>query len=83
MWKVGFCCGVERDSGLWNGFWKIFSRWVVRYEPQATAVELAQLGGEGGFPTVWGNVPKGQKGKASFKNGGQAVPLNEVLIRWY
>ena len=47
LWKVGFGCGVERDCGLWNGSWKIFSRWVVRYEPQATAVELAQLGGEG------------------------------------
>ena len=29
---------------------------------------------EGWFPTVWGNVPKGQKGRASFKIGGQAIP---------
>ena len=23
-------CGVERDCSLWNGSWKIFSRWVVK-----------------------------------------------------
>jgi hypothetical protein len=28
---------------------------------------------------VWGNVPKGQKGKASFKNGGQAALLNKGI----
>ena len=31
------------------------------------------------IPTVWGNVPKGQKGKASFKNGGQAALLNKGI----
>ena len=56
-----------------------FCNSVFGNEPQANAVELAQLGGEGWFPTVWGNVPKGQKGKASFKNGGQAVPLNKGI----
>ena len=30
LWKVGFGCGVERDCSLWNGSWKIFSRWVVK-----------------------------------------------------
>ena len=28
---------------------------------------------------MWGNVPKGQKGKASFKNGGQAALLNRRI----
>ncbi len=28
---------------------------------------------------MWGNVPKGQKGKASFKNGGQAALLNRDI----
>ena len=61
------------------GSYCIWRSKAVKYEPQATAVELAQLDGEGGFPTVWGNVPKGQKGKASFKKGGQAVPLNKGI----
>ena len=33
----------------------------------------------GMIPHRWGNVPKGQMGKASFKNGGQAVPLNRGI----
>ena len=52
------------------------------FEPQATAVELAQLG-EGRFPTVWGNVPKGQRGGASSKQEGKLPSLTEVLIRQY
>ena len=50
---------------------------------QPKAVELAQLGGGGWFPTVWGNVPKGQKGRASSKMEDKLSSLTEVLIRWY
>ena len=48
-------------------------------EPQANAVELAQLGEVDDSPQCGGNVPKGQKGKASFKNGGQAALLNKGI----
>ena len=73
---------VSRETLRWNKklFWCEMDE---KNEPQATAVELAQLGGGGWFPTVWGNVPKGQKGRASSKMEDKLSSLTEVLIRWY
>ena len=47
---------------------------AINFRRRRTAVELAQLGEEDDSPQCGEMSPKGQKGKASFKNGGQAVP---------
>ena len=57
---------------------------VVRYEPQATAVELAQLGGEGDSPQC-GEMSRRDKraGHPLKVKGDKLSPLTEVLMRWY
>ena len=70
---------VSRETLRWNKklFWCEMDE---KNEPQATAVELAQLGGGGWFPTMWGNVPKGQKGRASSKMEDKLSSLTEVAM---
>ena len=51
---------------------------VVRYEPQATAVELAQLG-EGDSPQC-GEMSRRDKGAGHPLNRGQAAPCRECTI---
>ena len=51
---------------------------VVRYEPQATAVELAQLGGEGDFPQC-GEMSRRDKGAGHLLNRGQAALPNRGI----
>ena len=57
---------------------------AVKCKPQATAVELAQLGGEGDSPQC-GEMSRRDKraGHPLKVKGGKLFPLTEVLIRRY
>ena len=62
---------------LYVGMWE----WAVNYEPQATAVELAQLGEVDDSPQCGEMSRRDKRARHPLKMEGKLPSLTKVLIR--
>ena len=74
---VKLFCGI---SGKWGG---VFGKKAKKNEPQATAVELAQLGEVDDSPQCGEMSRRDKRARHPLKMGDKLSPLTKVLIRWY